>query len=834
MGQPVQVRFLSSAFQTQRGDIMSIAGLSIIPTLAPLMNPLMAPLLMTLAGQPAGAPEDLTIERSSINRIEPALPTIRVTRDDTKIDRSCIIQVSPLFPIIDDEGDGVIHIVADDVTVIFSKGSQLVAIGRERLDPWTNGVLMNHLGSEPRGWDTLTGTGITINGHSGVEIIGANIRGYRNGIVAIDAPGLSITDATLTDLYRQRLKSTATREDTSDWLYPHQNDSNEWLTNYGAAIWAERCHEAKITGVKVRRGQNGIILDNTNSAVILKNDCSFLSGWGLAMWRSSGNFIRDNRFDFCVRGHVEGVYNRGQDSAGILMFEACSKNTIRYNSCTHSGDGIFGFGGNDAVKTGKASSWGNANSTFFFNDLSFASAHGLEMTFSGGNKIYGNLFESNAICGIWGGYSRHMEIQNNHFLTNGGMAYGRERGGINIEHGAQNWISNNSFVNNRCGIRIWWDYDRSLLAEPGVQKWYSGVDGNEIELNSFVMNDEHPFGDLASGQAQLVGVELQDIGDAPAYEGPRFEQTNAISDNLFVIESDHAIEMEVDDGITIGKVGAATRFGSGVRYPGAHGESHIEHISPPGREWIICDQWGPWDFQTPLIREHSRSSNRHIYEIYPPVGSDMIPIASAMAANTELVPPESDAGYEPWRLIITPKGDEPVTTYSVIVQLGTSPDEISWSDARWNHAFTGRFINTTWAVRCWAWKMDPLTNLDAWRAEAAQIPITTLEELSLPFANYGPAHINHALSVSDNDHFAIIAQTEIALPRGKWKLSTISDDGIRVFINEEQVLERWDIHGPTPDEVVFEVSSDEPTRIKLEYFENSGYATLQLDLQPVE
>ncbi|MFG0247151.1 MAG: right-handed parallel beta-helix repeat-containing protein [Phycisphaerales bacterium JB052] len=804
---------------------MSIAGLSIIPTLAPLM----APLLSTLAGQPAGVSEALTIERSSIDRIEPALPTITVTRDDTRIDRSCIIQVSPLFPIIDDEGDGVIQIVADDVTVIFDTNSELV--GREVPGQWSRRGLLDTLGNESPeetlGWDTLTGTGITINGHSGVEIIGANIRGYRNGIVAIDAPGLSITDATLTDLYRQRLKSTATREDTSDWLYPHHNDNNEWLANYGAAVWAERCHEAKITGVKVRRGQNGIILDNTNNAVVRKNDCSFLSGWGLAMWRSSGNFIRGNRFDFCVRGHVEGVYNRGQDSAGILMFEACSKNTIRYNSCTHSGDGIFGFGGNDAVKQGGDSPWGNAKNIIHINDLSFAAAHGLEMTFSEGNSIWNNLIEANAICGFWGGYSQGMSIGGNRFKDNGGMAYGSERGAINIEHGADNIIKLNQFINNKCGIRIWWDYDKALLNEPGVSARYKGVTGNEAYMNTFVFDGHHPFGD----DAQLIGVELQDLGDAPDYAGPRVLEDALLVLNTFEINTPNAVESRTSDHVRLERKGNIPGFSGPV---GPVGAVAPDRISPPGREWIICDQWGPWDFQTPQIREHSRSSSRHVYEIYPPVGSDMIPIASARAANTELVPPESDAGYEPWRLIITPKGDEPVTTYSVNVQLGTQPDEVSWSDARLNHAFSGRFINTTWAVRCWAWKMDPLTDIDAWRAEAADVQVTTLDELNLPFANSGPAHLNHALTVNDNDHFAIIAQTEIALPRGKWKLSTLSDDGIRVFINDEQVLERWDIHAPTPDEVVFEVNDDSPTRIQLEYFENSGYATLQLDLQPVE
>ncbi|MBK7406429.1 MAG: hypothetical protein IPJ41_17980, partial [Phycisphaerales bacterium] len=50
-----------------------------------------------------------------------------------------------------------------------------------------------------------------------------------------------------------------------------------------------------------------------------------------------------------MRGYSHGVYNRGQDSAGILFFEQCSENVIAENSATHGGDSFFGFGGREAL-----------------------------------------------------------------------------------------------------------------------------------------------------------------------------------------------------------------------------------------------------------------------------------------------------------------------------------------------------------------------------------------------------------------------------------------------------------------------------------------------------
>ncbi|CAN0600032.1 unnamed protein product, partial [Laminaria digitata] len=144
----------------------------------------MLPLLMGGAAQPQI--EDYGKELATIDRIEHALPIVVVRQDDVRINQSCVIRIPPGTIIADDEGDGVIQIVADNVTVLFEAGSQLQ--GRAGIDDWLSRGIR-----EGDGWDTLIGTGITINGQSDVEVINADIRGYRNGIIATDAPRLAIT-----------------------------------------------------------------------------------------------------------------------------------------------------------------------------------------------------------------------------------------------------------------------------------------------------------------------------------------------------------------------------------------------------------------------------------------------------------------------------------------------------------------------------------------------------------------------------------------------------------------------------------------------------------------
>jgi parallel beta-helix repeat protein len=114
------------------------------------------------------------------------------------------------------------------------------------------------------------------------------------------------------------------------------------------------------------------------------------------------------------------------------------------------------------------------------------------MTFSEGNVFARNRLVENAICGIWGGFSSDSLIAGNRFEGNGGMAYGLERGGINMEHASGNRILGNIFRNNKCAIHLWWDNDAALLRSPGVAATDRGVSANVIARNVFELDKQLP------------------------------------------------------------------------------------------------------------------------------------------------------------------------------------------------------------------------------------------------------------------------------------------------------------------------------------------------------
>jgi parallel beta-helix repeat protein len=525
-------------------------------------------------------------------------PRIVLSKDDTEIAQSCVVEIPAGYILADANTNGVIRITADDVRVRF--------IGELR--GATNGTP----------WDTLRGIGIRVDGHKNVRIENAKISGFKNGILATGADGLVVSDCDFTDNYRQHLKSTREAESGDDWLFPHHNDQHKWHDEYGGAVCIENATNVIVRRITVRRGQNGILLDRVNDSQIYDNDCSYLSGWGLAMWMSSGNTITRNAFDFCVRGHVEDVYNRGQDSAGILCFEQSSDNLFAENSVTHGGDGFFGFAGHNAIgeswwnhqrellraSTGKKdvddlikppaelerllSDRGCNHNVLIGNDFSYSSAHGIELTFSEDNTIARNRLVENGICGFWGGYSSRTLIAENDFERNGGMSFNLERGAINMEHASDNLILKNDFVNNKCAVHFWWDDDGVLMRFPGVAGNDKAVSGNVIAKNHFEINGNIDFKRVGPN-VRFVILQMRDPSKKHVHE-------NYFFGNDVKLKHPLAVEFAFSDYIDVIRAGKAPSYTLPKYQP--LGTSHpVGNRRQLGdRRFIVMDEWGPKEY----------------------------------------------------------------------------------------------------------------------------------------------------------------------------------------------------------------------------------------------
>lgn len=447
--------------------------------------------------------------------------------------------------------------------------------------------------------DAFAGTAILIEGGRDITIRNARIRGFKVAIHAIGVERLTIEGCDLSGNWRQHLNSTPDAEAPEDWLYGHQNDGNEWL-RYGAAVYLDRCPGATIRNNVGRNGQNGICITRSDGARIYDNDFSFNSGWGLAMYRSSHCVVSHNKFDWCIRGYSHGVYSRGQDSTGILVYEQSCQNVFAYNSATHGGDGFFLWAGHETLDT---TGEGGCNwNVLYRNDFSHAAANGIEATFSVGNQFIENRLEE---CdhGIWAGYSTKTEIFGN-FIA-------RCSNGISIEHGNQNAIDGNSFEENGVAIHLWWDEDADLFKTAYGKKRnldsekYS-ITGNtfrgdktairladtfrySIRENNFVTT-----GTLIEGTPSPImhPIEYNNIGTferlmaGDSFQFPNNWWKNPPPDTK---KLDLPVEIPVRAWPAKTVVGSLDTF---IR-PGAR----------RGRKYIFVDEWGPRDPADPKIAE---------------------------------------------------------------------------------------------------------------------------------------------------------------------------------------------------------------------------------------
>src|SRR5207247_2983301 len=133
-----------------------------------------------------------------------------------------------------------------------------------------------------------------------------------------------------------------------DWLSFHHNEKDEWL-RFGAAIYLQDVTGADLRNNTAVDGMNGLMLVRSTGVVVRDNNFSFNSGLGIGLYRSSDDTIVHNRLDYDVRGYSHGVYSRGQDSAGLLIYEQSCRNIVADNSLTHRGDGVVLWAGHTTM-----------------------------------------------------------------------------------------------------------------------------------------------------------------------------------------------------------------------------------------------------------------------------------------------------------------------------------------------------------------------------------------------------------------------------------------------------------------------------------------------------
>jgi nitrous oxidase accessory protein NosD len=592
--------------------------------------------------------------------------------------------------------------------------------------------------------DRFAGLAILIDGGERVTVKGARIRGYKVGILARNVSELRLSDNDVSNNWKQRLYSEVEQESLVDWMSYHNNEQDEWL-RYGAGIYLSNVSGGDLDRNRAVQGQNGLMITRSRNLRIWNNELSFLSAIGLGLYRTTDSVIMHNRIDWCVRGYSHGFYNRGQDSAGILMYEQSSRNVVAYNSVTHGGDGLFLWAGQSTMDTGKG---GSNDNLFYGNDFSHAPTNGIEATFSR-NRFVANRVEENW-HGVWGGYSYESLFLRNVFTRN--------TEAIAIEHGQDNVIALNTFTDDETGIRLWWN--------PTQDPNWGYPKHRDTDSRDY----------LLAGNT-FTGVKTP--SDITGTRNARREDT--VPDTVPVVTP----PPRMPDGI----------------------DAMIPSGGRRGRQYIVVDEWGPYDWQSP--------------KLWPAGRSDETPL------RLRVLGPEGT-----WRLDEVRGAKSSATSGSIPGELVLSPApgnavdmSVSLRDNRGRgFGYERFFLPMLWSVRFYDFSHDPKLpeNPEAFGRLLAGQPasLTRVQRLQLLSSRALAADV-------PVNHVAIAASADVEVPAGAYDLQVISDDGVRVWVDDRLVIERWEAHESAVDRAPITRGKHQ---LRVEYYELTGFAELRVDV----
>ena len=696
--------------------------------------------------------------------------------------------------------------------------------------------------------DQRKGLGVLVEGNN-ITIKNLRVRGYKVGLVANNCRGLRILHSDFSYNWKQHLQSTVDKEDESDWQSYHHNEHNEWL-RYGAGLYLEHCKRFEVSGTKITGGQCGLMLVDSDIGLVQNNDFSFNSGVGLGLYHSSGNRILLNKIDWCVRGFSYGVYNRGQDSAGILVFEKCNGNTFAFNSVTHGGDGFFLWAGQTMMDTGRAGCNGNV---LYGNDFSHSPCNAIESTFSSNAFVNNKLVE----CwhGVWGGYSFDTKIIANLFAYNGEA--------ISIEHGQDNVISHNLFFHENTAINLWqnpitdptWSYAkyhdtvsrdyqiagnvfdgttgpaiivkdtlRAIVGGNLFKNCYSAVKesgentGSRFDLGG-VDRKELPVSTISPSGRPVPGTSDDVKTYLRRFDIPWLPFANVQELVKLNRELTYAEQRVVDGGLSV----VADK---------KHSDPFLKKGALRGQRYILVDQWGPYDFRSPLlvpretVADGPAGAVRRRFEILGPIGHWRLVSRSGILSLSK------NAGVVPGFVDVDLPAKQAAQTDIKLEYIGGATTDyrglVTPAGKPLAFGFHQLYAPIDWNVKFFKWDAtnDPRTKSSEFARLIAGQPVKELHRDKLDFAG---GTFDQTVGA---DHFATICTGSFTVPAGPYILNVTTDDGARVWVDGKPVITNaWKYQGPTLYEAKLKLDGKQH-RIRVEHFQIDGYAALRVDLRP--
>ncbi|HKC79887.1 MAG TPA: PA14 domain-containing protein, partial [Gemmatimonadaceae bacterium] len=241
------------------------------------------------------------------------------------------------------------------------------------------------------------------------------------------------------------------------------------------------------------------------------------------------------------------------------------------------------------------------------------------------------------------------------------------------------------------------------------------------------------------------------------------------------------------------------------------------------RSAIIVDEWGPYDYRSPKLwpvdSTHALPLRlralgpRGQWRVATRRGIESVSADSGRIGDTISVIPKPDSVGD-WELTLQYTAALPA--WSRAVKRPTAPT-ISFSYSRFEPRID-------WTTQFYKWTDstdDPRKNENAFQSLKLSPPILAAHVPRLDYEGY------RAMPGLPRENFALEATGSVDLAPGEYTLRTISDDGIRVWVDSALVIDNWKPHESALD---FAPLSGGHHDIRVQYYQGDGWYELRLDI----
>jgi hypothetical protein len=81
------------------------------------------------------------------------------------------------------------------------------------------------------------------------------------------------------------------------------------------------------------------------------------------------------------------------------------------------------------------------------------------------------------------------------------------------------------------------------------------------------------------------------------------------------------------------------------------------------------------------------------------------------------------------------------------------------------------------------------------------------------------------------DYLGFVSSRTVNIAAGAWTFTTVSDDGVRLYVDDQLIIDAWKVQPPTTYTYTQTFASASDHRLRLEYFENQYGAKISLNVQ---